>query len=108
MKAKQARDRGHVSARPYMTSDDEDALASQHDPYEEYFRVAVESAPSAMVLVNRDGKIVLINAQTEKVFGYSREELLGRSVEVLVPPAGAGRDLYARRKNGERFPVGSA
>jgi len=101
-------------------------LVSQRDPSEEYFRVAVESAPSAMVLVNRDGKIVLINAQMEKVFGYSREELLGQSVEILVPksfrknhprlrenffadprarPMGAGRDLYARRKNGEQFPV---
>jgi len=89
------------------------------------FRMAVESSPSAIVMVNEEGRIVLSNAQTEKLFGYSREELLGQSVEILVPErlrvvhsahrAGlfsapevrrrTGRELLARRKNGSEFPV---
>lgn len=90
------------------------------------FRLAVESAPNAMVIINRDGRIVLVNLQTERLFGYTREELLGESVELLVPdryrdrhPAyraafflapvvrtmGAGRDLFGRRKDGSEFPV---
>ena len=52
---------------------------------EEKFRLAVESAPNAMVMVDRTGRIVLVNAQTEKLFGYGRDELLGQSVELLVP-----------------------
>jgi len=93
---------------------------------EERFRLTVEAAPNAMVMVNHQGKIVLVNAQTEEAFGYSRDELLGQSVEILVPQSyrkshpglrenffaeprgrlmGAGRDLYGQRKNGTRFPV---
>jgi PAS domain S-box-containing protein len=93
---------------------------------EEKFRLIVESAPNAMVMANREGKIVLVNAQTEWLFGYSRGELLGQRVEMLVPeryrakhpdyragfftnPAaramGVGRDLFGRRKNGTEFPV---
>src|SRR5271156_42671 len=89
-------------------------------------RLAVESVPIATVLVNCEGKIVLVNAHTEKLFGYERHELLGQPVEILVPESsrgshpgfradflahtqarvmGAGRDLYARRKDGEQFPV---
>ncbi|MBC7817777.1 MAG: PAS domain S-box protein, partial [Planctomycetaceae bacterium] len=48
------------------------------------FRLAAESLPTAMVMVNEQGQIVLVNAQTEKLFGYSREELLGQPVEMLV------------------------
>jgi PAS domain S-box-containing protein len=90
------------------------------------FRLAVEASPSGIVLVDREGKIVLVNTQTEKMFGYSREELIGQSVEIIVPerfravhPAhrarfldapkaramGAGRELFARRKDGTEFPI---
>jgi PAS domain S-box-containing protein len=93
---------------------------------EEKFRNLLESAPDAMVIVDRAGKIQLINAQTEKLFGYSRNELLGQQVELLVPQRfhgkhstqrndyshsprpramGAGLDLYGRRKDGTEFPV---
>jgi PAS domain S-box-containing protein len=93
---------------------------------EEQFRVLLESLPDAMVIVDSSGKIVLINAQTENLFGYNREELIGRSVEKLVPerfatghlqhragylqqpksrPMGAGTDLLALHKSGKEFPV---
>ena len=93
---------------------------------EEKFRLATEASPSGIILVNDRGHIVLVNSQIEKLFGYQREELLGKLVDTLVPerfaaqhPAhrgefvaaptarvmGAGRELFARRKDGSEFPV---
>jgi two-component system sensor kinase FixL len=93
---------------------------------EERFRLVVESTPNAIVIVDAEGTIALVNSQCEKSFGYRREELVGRPAEVLVPerlraalpghlagilaspPArrtGAGHDLYVRRKDGSEFPV---
>jgi PAS domain S-box-containing protein len=93
---------------------------------EDRFRLAVESAPNAMVMVNRRGEIILVNSQTEQLFGYAREELIGRSIEALVPDRfrrrhpgyradfyalpqtramGAGRDLYGLRKDGGEIPI---
>lgn len=100
-------------------------LSSRHK-LEERFRQVVESAPNAMVLVNQEGIIEMVNTQAERLFGYLRVELLGQPVEILVPsnfsghhparrlaffsdphsrPMGKGRDLYARRKDGSEFPV---
>ncbi|MBI4903897.1 MAG: PAS domain S-box protein, partial [Acidobacteria bacterium] len=93
---------------------------------EQQFHLAVEAAPNGMVVADADGEIVLVNASTERMFGYTREELIGRPVELLVPerfrnshqrdrhnflsgpevrPMGAGRDLHGRRKDGSEFPV---
>src|SRR6266566_946113 len=52
---------------------------------EDMFRLVVEAAPNAMVVADGQGKIVLVNAQTEKLFGYPRQELIGQEVDVLVP-----------------------
>jgi PAS domain S-box-containing protein len=92
----------------------------------ELFRQLLESAPDAIVGIGRDGRIAFVNAQTEALFGYARDELIGDRVEKLVPeryhrahgghrsgyftdprtrPMGAGLDLYGLRSDGSEFPA---
>jgi|GEM_PF-1483675 len=93
---------------------------------EEKFRALLESAPDAMLIADEEGRITLVNTQTEKLFDYPREELLGQVIEILVPeayrdrhpdqraaymknpqtrPMGTSRELTGRRKDGSTFPV---
>src|SRR5262249_43134323 len=93
---------------------------------EDRFRQVFEAAPNAMIMVNEDGAIALVNGQAETVFGYQRGELIGLPIEALIPerfrpehPAhrrhfasnpqarsmGAGRNLFGRRKDGSEVPV---
>ncbi len=91
-----------------------------------HLRNAVESAPSGLLMTDAAGRIVLVNRELERMFGYSREELLGQPIERLVParfagahagyrggfvgdpqvrPMGAGRELFGLRKDGTEVPV---
>ena len=93
---------------------------------EAYFRTLLESAPDAMIIVDKDGRIAVFNDQAEKMFCYAREELVGKGVEMLLPeamreqhlqhrreyignphvrPMGSGMDLLGRQKDGSEFPV---
>ncbi len=101
-------------------------MARESKFLEAKFRGLLEAAPDAMVIMDQAGHLVLINAQTERLFGYSRDELLGAPVEVLIPdrfrkehpafrkayfrdpkprPMGRGLDLFGRRKDGTEFPA---
>jgi PAS domain S-box-containing protein len=96
------------------------------DTGEALYHALLEAAPDAIVVMAHDGSIALVNAQTEKLFGYSRAELVGRPIESLIPsrfhsrhynhrteyfgkpsqrPMGDGIDLYGLRRDGSEFPV---
>ncbi len=120
-----------IGLNPIVTVDGTLVLATIMDiterkKAEERFRLVVESAPSAMVLVDKKGVIKLVNSQTEKLFRYRREELLDQKIEMLLPKEirghhpkyrkefsknpevramGAGRDLYAVDRDDNKFPV---
>lgn len=124
-----------VSVTVTPIRDSEDAIVgfvsvlrdrSERERAEARFRSLVEAAPDAMVCVAADGVIVLVNSRTEQLFGYRKEELVGRPVEILLPaearevhpehrrsylddprprPMGTGRQLRARRRDGTEFPA---
>jgi PAS domain S-box-containing protein len=101
-------------------------LPQSTDPRQTLFENFFESSPDAIVVTNENGRITNVNSQVEKVFGYTRAELLGFPVETLMPerfraahpshrgtysghpsvrPMGTGSELYGRRKDGSEFPV---
>ena len=124
-----------IGARARCVSDGDGALSrllgvsmdvTERKETEELFRVATEASPSGTVLVNDQGRIMLVNSHVEQLFGYQRDELIGKPVEIFIPerfatghPAhraefltapktramGADRELGARRKDGTEFPV---
>jgi PAS domain S-box-containing protein len=120
-----------ISLSPLETEDGTLVMSAIRDisdrkQAERKFKDLLEAAPDAMVIVNRGGEIVLVNTQVERLFGYPRAELLGLTVEMLVPPRyrdnhpshrtnffaqprvrsmGEGRELYGLRKDGTEFPV---
>jgi len=119
-----------AAGRTLIAKNDRDithlAYVRQSQRLDTKFRGLLEAAPDAMVIMNKEGRLVLVNTQTEKLFGYTREELLGASVELLVPeryrgghpahrrgyfhepkrrPMGRGLDLAGRRKDGTEFPA---
>lgn len=90
------------------------------------FRAVVESSPNGIIMVDHQGSIVMVNSQTEQLFGYQRNELFGHTIEMLIPehfhtqhtakrseflaspynrPMGAGYEITAVRKDGSKFPV---
>jgi PAS domain S-box-containing protein len=120
-----------ISLSPMETEEDNLIIAAVRDitdrkRAEEKFRGLLESAPDAVIVVDQQGVIQLINSQTEKMFGYDRLEIVGQMVEALVPkrfrkrharhrdgyygehpvrPMGIGLDLFGLRKNGTEFPI---
>ena len=93
--------------------------ASERERADEIFRSLLESAPDAMVVVDTNGQIMLVNSQTEKLFGYDRFEMLEKPVALLIPenfdvrylempqtgPIASGLQLHGLRRDGSEFPV---
>jgi PAS domain S-box-containing protein len=113
--------RGKLSGFSKVTRD-----LSGHRRAEQKFKDLLEAAPDAIIIMNRSGDIVIVNSQTEKLFGYARSELLGQKIELLMPsrfhamhpshrdgffaapkvrPMGAGLQLHGQRKDGSEFPI---
>lgn len=122
-----------VSLSPMKLADEEGILVisairdiTSRKKAEAKFIGVVESAPDAMVIAGSDGKIQMVNAQTENLFGYHRDEIIGKEVEILIPERfhnnhtghrngyiehpkvremGVGMELFGKRKDGSEFPV---
>ncbi|WP_051516985.1 PAS domain S-box protein [Herbaspirillum sp. RV1423] len=120
-----------IALNPLRTSDGFKVLSaivdiSERRMQEEQFRQVVEMAPNAMIMIDKGGMIELVNLQAEKIFGYTRIELLGQSIDILLPERfrdrhshyreiyfassssramGVGRELFGLRKDGSEFPV---
>jgi PAS domain S-box-containing protein len=120
-----------IGLNPLQTPEGSFVLSSVVDITErkrsvEQFRLAIEAAPTGMLMMNDSGVIVLVNVQIEKLFGYRREELLGQRIELLVPERfrsrhpdfrasffadpraramGGGRELHGLRKDGSEVPI---
>lgn len=103
-----------------------DIYLIKQNHFQLHLKTIIESVPNGMVLVNESGIITLVNQETEKLFGYPRNELIGQTVEILVPDPfkekhiqyrntffsdpvsramGSGRNLYGKRKNKSEFPI---
>ncbi|MBK7952181.1 MAG: PAS domain S-box protein [Deltaproteobacteria bacterium] len=101
-------------------------MTSSADSVEQRLRIAIDSSPSGLLMTDSTGRIVLVNREIERLFGYPREALLGQNIEILLPDRlreqhvewrasfvaapierrmGEGRDLFARRKDGSEVPV---
>ncbi|MFN7944419.1 MAG: PAS domain S-box protein [Blastocatellia bacterium] len=119
-------ERENEQLRQRLATAEELLRVSRQSLTDEHFRLVVEAMPNALLLVNRAGQIALINSQAEQLTGYSREELLGAPVEMLVPERfrqqhgiyragfqaspevrkmGAGRELFCLHRNGSEVPV---
>jgi protein-histidine pros-kinase len=123
--------RAEIALNPIET--DDGLIVSSHvrmirkkDDTEAYFRHLLETAPDAMIIVDEHGKMAIVNAQAEQMFGYERDQMLGQPIEMLIPerlrrahkghrtgyvgnprlrPMGQGFELVARRGDGSEFPV---
>ena len=115
-----------MTSSPDLAAHDERPMDAFQRDSDARFEGLVESAPDGIVIADTTGRIVLVNAQAESLFGYPRVEMLGQFIEILLPerfrqthvgtrrgyifnphirPMGAGLDLYGRRKDGSEFPV---
>ncbi len=111
----------HQTAEQNQRLVEEAAQALQRQRADAKFRGLLESAPDAMIIVDEDGEIVLVNVEAERLFGYSRAELLGQRADILIParfheqrtitffldlsPHDPNVELYAVRKDGAEFPI---
>jgi PAS domain S-box-containing protein len=101
-------------------------MTIQGEPGEHLYRQLLDAAPDSAVVVDESGRIVLVNLQTERLFGYARSDLIGREIEVLIPerfrhshvshraqftrapkirPMGSGLELFGRKHDGTEFPI---